>query len=103
MALTPVSSDASVDRFLNNLVLSLYAMAKGGTGIPLPVPVISDPAQVHAILTQPALFGKSLGLLGDWGDSRINTNGVEWETRKALTQRAYLIAGADYNADRIRT
>jgi len=102
MALPPASS-ASVDDFLNHLVMSLYTMARGGAGIQLPVAVISDPASVQAILAKPGLFAKSLGLLGDWGDSRFNTNGNEWETRKALTQRAYLSAGANHNADRTGT
>src|SRR5215207_10144380 len=93
---------SEIDRFLNDLVLALYTMARsGGAGSQIPVPVYADPDFVQAILSQPSRFAKSFGLLGDWGNSRFNTNGADWELRRDLTQRAYLSAGADQNAHRI--
>jgi cytochrome P450 len=98
------AQNSAVDQFLNNVVHDLYTMAKSGRGAVnrIPVEVISDTDSVHAILSQPARFTRSLGLLGSWGNSRFNANGVEWDLRRALTQRAYLSAGADENAHSIR-
>jgi cytochrome P450 len=94
---------AAIDLFLNNIVLALYTAARsGGSGNQIPVPVLSDADSVHAVLSDPARFVKSMGLLGAWGNSRFNTNGVEWEARRALTQRAYLLAGADQNGQTLR-
>lgn len=92
-----------VDQFLSNIVLGLYDMARADSvGNRFPIPVLSDPASIHAVLGDQARFVKSLGLLGAWGTSRFNANGAEWEVRRALTQRAYLSAGAEQNAGAVR-
>lgn len=95
---------AAIDQFLSNIVRSLYEMAReDGGGRRFPIPVLSDFGSVHAVLGDPARFVKSLGLLGAWGKSRFNASGAEWDMRRALTQRAYLSAGAEQNAGAVGT
>ena len=97
MVHNPVSL-AAIDQFLNDLVFALYEKARPtGAGRPLSVPILSNPDAVHAVLSNPGQFAKSWGLLGAWGRSRFTANGAEWQLRRALTQRAYLSAGAEQN------
>lgn len=95
-------SSGDIDQFLSSIVLSLYDMTRpDGSCHSFPIPVLSDSVSVHAVLGDQARFVKSLGLLGAWGDSRFNTHGAEWELRRALTQRAYLSAGAEQKAGQV--
>lgn len=88
----------AVDTFLNGVIFQLYAQAKGEPTSGLALPVVSDAASIHEVLSQPALFAKSLGLVATLGDSRFNANGAEWEVRRDLTQKFYLSAGSSRNA-----
>jgi len=95
---------AAIDRFLNDLVVALYRMARpAGRDHRLTVPVLSNPDTVHEVLGHPGQFPKSWGLLGAWGRSRFTTNGAEWQLRRALTQRAYVSAGSAQNGRAVRS
>jgi cytochrome P450 len=88
----------AVEAFLNEIVFQLYAKARGAAAEQFTVPIISDASSIHKILSEPARFPKNMGLLNVLGDSRFNTNGVSWELRRDITQRAFSSAGARQNA-----
>ena len=91
----------TIEAFLNGIVFQLYAKAKGEPATRLTVPVIADANAIREVLTHPAQFPKSMGLVGTLGNSRFNTNGAEWETRRDLTQKLYASAGSSQNTARI--
>jgi cytochrome P450 len=95
-----VGQDA-VEAFLNEIVFQLYSKARGAAAEQFSVPVVSDASSIHRILSEPARFPKNMGLLNVLGDSRFNTNGVSWELRRDITQRAFSSAGARQNTARI--
>ena len=94
-------SQRAVEAFLNGIVFQLYARAKGESATRLTVPVIADGNAVRTVLTNPAQFPKSMGLIGSLGNSRFNTNGSEWETRRDLTQKFYLSAGSSHSTSTV--
>src|SRR5258708_18369989 len=91
----------AVEAFLNEIVFQLYSKARGAAAEQFSVPVVSDASSIHKILSEPARFPKNMGLLNVLGDSRFNTNGVSWELRRDITQRAFSSAGARQNTARI--
>ncbi len=94
------AAQGTVEAFLNGIIHQLYAMAKGEP-TRLAIPVVADADSIREILTDSRRFPKSMGLVGTLGNSRFNTNGAEWETRRDLTQRFYQLAGAPQNAAKI--
>lgn len=95
------ATQESVETFLNGLIYQLYAKARGDEATRLAIPVFADSGSIREILSDPARFPKSMGLVGTLGDSRFNTNGAEWAIRRDLTQKSYLLAGSSQNASRI--
>jgi cytochrome P450 len=95
-----VGQDA-VEAFLNGIVFQLYAEARGAAAGQFRVPIVADASTIHKILSEPARFPKNMGLLNALGDSRFNTEGVSWEVRRDITQRAFSTAGARQNTPRI--
>jgi cytochrome P450 len=95
---------SDVDSFLNAIVARLYREAQLPRTDPavLASTAISDADTVHAVLSQPDIFQKNYSLIAALGDSRFNTNGVDWAARRDVTQRAYLTAGKSHNRPDIR-
>ena len=91
-------ADPDIDQVLNAFVYRLYARAQHGevagsaSGL-----IISDAAQIDAVLRAPDRFHKNYSLIAALGHSRFSTNGAEWEWRRELTQSAYGRAGTPGN------
>jgi cytochrome P450 len=88
----------AVEAFLNEIVFQLYSKARGAAAEQFSIPIVSDASSIHKILSEPGQFPKNMGLLNVLGDSRFNTNGVSWELRRDITQKAFSSAGARQNS-----
>jgi len=89
--------------YLNGLVSLLYRMAAdplvdrriGGAV------VLDRPEQAARVFREPESFPKSYGLLNLLGNSRFNTDGEDWASRRAMTQPSYNAASQERARTRI--
>lgn len=92
-----IPADSEVDDTLNRFVYSLYARARAPAATYSAQTVISDASQIDMILRAPDRFQKNFSLIAALGKSRFSTNGLEWQSRRDLTQGTYARAGAPGN------
>ena len=93
-----MGSDPRIEKLLNQLVYTLFARCAeprdpaasserlGG------LVLCEHPADVDRVVKDPGTFKKNFSFISALGYSRFNTNGVEWATRRDITQDRYLAA-----------
>ena len=92
--------DTTPARDVNGIVAKLYLRAWNGQNAPQPLgrmQMISDPAEAYDLLARPDKFLKYYSFLTELGQSRLDTNGSDWEKRRDLTQPLYKEAARSVN------
>jgi cytochrome P450 len=92
-------------RDVDDIVAKLYQRAWAQQHDPQPLGwmlMVSDPDSARELLARPDAFPKYYSFLTELGQSRFNTNGTDWEQRRALTQPLYSEAATVKNRESIR-
>jgi cytochrome P450 len=88
---------------LNQLVYDLYLMAQSAQPKVLGSALVVSQADLfHQVVASPEVYIKDYSLLTYFGRSRFDTNGTDWQARRALSQPNYLSAAKPHRIERIK-